>query len=46
MEKGRLENTLSTLRKLMQKQHMTLDEALDFLEIPKDEWQTYKEMLN
>ncbi len=46
LEMGRVENTLSTLRKLMQKQNMTPEEALDFLEIPKDEWQTYKEMLN
>ena len=46
VEKGRVETMLSTLRKLMQKQNMTLDEALNFLEIPKDEWQTYKEMLN
>ena len=46
MEKGRVETTLSTLCKLMQKQNMTLDEALDFLEIPETERQTYREMLN
>ena len=46
IEKGRLENTLSTLHKLMQKQHMSLNEALDFLEIPEAERQTYKEMMN
>ena len=33
--------TLGSLRKLMQKQHMTAEEALELLEVPKEEWENY-----
>jgi hypothetical protein len=32
---------LSSMGKLMEKMNMTAEEALDFLEIPKDEWGKY-----
>ena len=40
-DEGMEKATLNSLRKLMQKQHMTAEEALDFLEIPKEEWENY-----
>ncbi|MBQ8814571.1 MAG: Rpn family recombination-promoting nuclease/putative transposase [Lachnospiraceae bacterium] len=41
LAEGRAETTLSSMHKLMEKMGMTAEEALDFLEIPKDEWETY-----
>ena len=38
---GHAEATLDSLRKLMQKQHMTAEEALDFLDVPKEERKSY-----
>ena len=37
----RKEMILSSMQKLMEKMNMTAQEALDFLEIPKDEWGKY-----
>ena len=42
-EEGRVEERLDLLRKLMQKQHMTAEEAVSFLEIPEIERETYLE---
>lgn len=42
-EEGRVEERLDLLRKLMQKQHMTAEEAMNFLEIPEAERGTYLE---
>ena len=40
-DEGMEKATLKSLQKLMQKQHMTAEEALDFLEVPKEEWEKY-----
>ena len=40
-DEGMEKATLKSLQKLMQKQHMTAEEALDFLEVPKEEWENY-----
>ncbi|MBQ8813502.1 MAG: hypothetical protein IJZ85_03260 [Lachnospiraceae bacterium] len=37
----RAEMIRSSMHKLMEKMNMTAEEALDFLEIPKDEWEKY-----
>lgn len=41
LEKGREEGVRNALYKLMQKQHMTAEEALDFLEVPEGERDKY-----
>jgi len=40
-EEGERKATLSSMQKLMEKMNMTAEEALDFLEVPKDEWEKY-----
>ena len=44
-EEGRLEGTFSTeirnLKRLMEKMHMTIDEAMDFSDIPKEDRAKY-----
>ena len=42
-EEGRVEERLDLLQKLMQKQHMTAEEAVSFLEVPEIERETYLE---
>ena len=43
LEMGRALERLNMLQKLMQKQHMTAEEAMNFLEIPEAERGTYLE---
>ena len=45
LAEGREQATLDSLRKLMQKKHMTAEEAVDFLEIPESERKAYLEKL-
>ena len=40
-QEQRKEMILSSMGKLMEKMNMTAEEALDFLEVPKDEWEKY-----
>ena len=42
----RKEMILSSMGKLMEKMNMTAEEALDFLEVPKDEWEKYVSLRN
>lgn len=43
LEEGRIQERLDLLRKLIQRQHMTAEEAVSFLEIPEAERETYLE---
>ena len=40
-QEGKSEMIISSMHKLMEKMNMTAAEALDFLEVPKDEWERY-----
>ena len=42
-EEGRQEKNIETLCIMMEKQGMDYEEACDFLEIPKEEWELYRE---
>ena len=41
LAEGEQKAILSYMQKLMEKMNMTAEEALDFLEVPKDEWEKY-----
>ena len=43
---GRADAIQDSLSKLMQKQNLTAEEALELLEIPKEEWTDYIEKLS
>lgn len=42
---GREEEKLNSIRSLMKKLNFTLEQAMDALGVPKDEWEKYKKML-
>ena len=44
--RGREEEKLSSIRSLMKKLNLTLEQAMDALGVPKDEWEKYKKMLD
>lgn len=43
---GREEEKLNSIRSLMKKLNLTLEQAMDALGVPKDEWEKYKKMLD
>ena len=45
LEKGRQDGMIDVLKTIIKKHHYTVEQALEFINIPKSKWRAYEKLL-